>query len=105
MSTDPADDSEAAVASLVMPFVVVQSEGGPFDDESYSAGYEMGHMWCFLQMVTGMNDIRNIDLMVRSANVPQADLVAMHFGYVTEVKPCPGMEDEWSAIELRKADR
>lgn len=29
-------------AELIMPFLPVKSKGGRFDDDAYTAGYEMG---------------------------------------------------------------
>lgn len=34
--------SEEPELSLVMPFVVCTSEGGPYEDESFVAGWDLG---------------------------------------------------------------
>ena len=84
---------------LVMPFVVVTSQGGPFDDDTYTAGWEAGsiarHLWdapaeCLLMRFT-----------CRSANVPQLDLVAMDAGFVTETEIWAD-DDSWSFMTFRR---
>lgn len=67
---------EYAKHGLVMPFVTVVSRGGPHDDASYCAGYEMGILDAVLSF--GCNDEpRNI----RTESLEQADLLAFRHGY------------------------
>ena len=65
---------------LVMPFVGVTSVGGPFDDEAFTAGWEMGAL--DQRMSTGSNE--HIETTILTANKPQADLIAMKNGYRLE---------------------
>jgi hypothetical protein len=67
------DDAEY---DLVMPFVVVASKGGPYDDDAYVAGYEMGLIAAALAQAPS-----DRQATIRTANVPQADLLAMQYGY------------------------
>jgi hypothetical protein len=67
---------EDAEYDLVMPFVTVASKGGPYDDGAYVAGYEMGLIATALAQ--GPPDRQ---ATIRTANVPQADLLAMQYGY------------------------
>lgn len=64
---------------LVMPFTVVASKGGPYDDAAYCAGYEMGQLDAALAAGPRLHQVT-----IRTANVPQADLVAMRHGYTSE---------------------
>jgi hypothetical protein len=67
---------------LVMPFVTVASRGGPHDDESYVAGYAMGLLDIYLKIGQVEDGIP-----VRGDSLPQADLLAMRYGYRMFVSP------------------
>lgn len=69
---------------MVMPFVTVTSKGGPHDDESYVAGYAMGVLDAQILVASTINATVTRDIPVSSR--PQADLIAMRYGYVTDVK-------------------
>lgn len=65
---------------LVMPFVNVTSKGGPFDDQAFTAGYEMGMLSVNLANPHPAGWIHHI--IVRTDNQEQADLLAMRHGWV-----------------------
>lgn len=62
---------------LVMPFVTVASKGGPHDDDSYTAGYEMGLLDAELAHAAPAA----VQRPIHAANTAQADLLAMKHGY------------------------
>lgn len=70
--------------SLVMPFVVCESEGGPYVDQSFVAGWECAQMDSLLAHAAGARDLT---LSVRAASLPQLDLIAMRRGFVMLVEP------------------
>lgn len=70
-----ADDD--VVHEMVMPFVVVESVGGPFDDAAFCAGWEMGQLDADLDS-PGIVHTQPI----LTENRPQADLIAMKHGWV-----------------------
>lgn len=76
MSIEQEDDG-----GLVMPFVMVASKGGPYDDSAYVAGYEAGR---FDQLLA--DGARAVSQIVRTNNVPQIDLIAMRYGLVATAK-------------------
>jgi hypothetical protein len=80
---------------LVMPFVSVTSKGGPHDDESYTAGWEMGALDAELAHARVVKNER----LIHTANEAQADLIAMRYGYRAEITPTG--TDGWSALLLR----
>lgn len=89
------DESDDAVFAPLMPFLPVTSKGGPFDDQAYVAGYEMGLLCCAL---ADEDAVEPINQVILAANVAQADLLAMRFGWHLEaVFPA---DDTWTAIEL-----
>jgi hypothetical protein len=69
--------------SLLMPFVVCQSKGGPYDDEAYVAGYEAGLVDARLD--SGV-DAFMADWLCHADNAPQLDLIAMRHGYKAEFR-------------------
>lgn len=91
-------DDENIEMDLIMPFVTVASQGGPYDDDAYVAGYEMGQLDAAL--AAGPDELA---ATVRSENAIQADLIAMRHGYActTEVyAPSP----EWSIVSFAPAE-
>ena len=74
------DDLEDEHWELVMPFVVAVSEGGPYDDESFVAGWVCGQLSIELR-----NELHVRTWIPRGA-LPQADLLAMSFARVCSVE-------------------
>lgn len=91
MSEYEPDDDEHTY-SLVMPFVVTKSTGGPFDDDAYCAGWEMGKLAAQLSTET----VLWVATVLRAANLPQADLIAMDAGWTMTVAEPP---EEMSSVE------
>ena len=81
---------------LVMPFVVCASQGGPYNDDAYVAGYETGALDAKLHYERP--DL--LQVTVHTDNVPQLDLVAMRHGY--DVDSTTTVRDGWTIIELRR---
>jgi hypothetical protein len=67
-------------ATMIMPFVACQTNGGPFDDGSFSAGFAAGQLWAELECGDVPSDR---PILVELAD--QMDLIAMNFGYRMEV--------------------
>jgi hypothetical protein len=84
--------SEDQELSLVMPFVVVTSVGGPFDDESFVAG------WHCAQISEALSHSgTSWSGTVPRALVPQLDLIGMERGLVVTVS---GRENDWAVVDL-----
>jgi len=91
MTEEPVD------RSLVMPFVVCQSKGGPYDDSSFTAGFAAGMLWIQLGLgELGLGRLPEPQAM-RNDLLPQVDLIAMHHGWTTRVEP---YDDEWAMVEF-----
>lgn len=82
--------------SLVMPFVVCASNGGPYEDVAFVAGYECGMVEAALQTAPATER-----RTVRSANLPQLDLIAMRLGFVMAITPWKN-DPEWSLVTFTK---
>jgi hypothetical protein len=107
------DDAEEMKGfSLVLPFVCCVSNGGPFDDDSFVAGFSVGEIRTILSMTTharqvGFRYLEGVGVAVseyratvRSDLVPQLDLVAMEKGFTmtSEVTDIP----EWSDVTFTR---
>lgn len=71
----PLDNNEEDY-ELVMPFIVVKSVGGPFEDTDFVAGFQCGDL--FRRMDHGENPIM---ATLYKSLIPQFDLIAMKHGY------------------------
>lgn len=86
------DDHGVVEYGLVMPFTVVTSKGGPYDDRAFVAGYQMG-------LLSGELHLRAepIERTFYAGLLRQADLIAMREGW--EMKPVEMPDDtpsEWT---------
>lgn len=72
---DP-DDDESNEYDLIYPFVVCASNGGPFDDDAYTAGVEFGTIAA--KLAAAPTECTEMKFTVRSENVRQLDLAAAH---------------------------
>lgn len=70
---------------LVVPFIVCESEGGPFDTESFVHGFEVGRWERTLDMMPP--EVEVICTNVHDANLRQLDLIAMHHRWHIEADP------------------
>ena len=68
--------SDESEMTLVMPFVVCQTNGGPYEDLAFAAGWELGKLDAQLAAKPV-----SLTSTIRSASLPQGDLLAMHHGY------------------------
>lgn len=73
-----------------MPFVTVHPHG-PHDPYSYACGFEMGGLEAHLNMCRHMHSVPNV-LMIHTINLPQADLLAMKYGYAVHSAEVAGVE-------------
>lgn len=104
-SQNPVDDGVHAVGGeeqepgleLLMPFVTVASKGGPHDDVSYAAGWEMGALDAELQF----SPILVSERVIHTSNEQQADLIAMRHGYRAEIEATH--IDGWSTLRLTRS--
>lgn len=88
--------------SLVMPFVVVTSNGGPYDDAAFAAGWNMGRLDIELELCAKMGAVpRSLYLATQLA--PQVDLLAMKHGFTVLARPWDEHPDEWTRFDFEYA--
>ncbi len=93
-ANDP--DPQDVSTELEMPFVVCQSQGGPYDDESFTAGYTAGLLDADLRSAGWARVERGFPIPTQL--VPQADLIGMRHGYTIETTPWEDAPDEWTFV-------
>lgn len=76
-----AEDDDAAGYELEMPFVVCQTQGGPYDDTAFVAGFRLGRLDALLERRTTPEH----NEAMQPGDVKQADLIAMRRGYTLDV--------------------
>lgn len=75
------DDRDGECFELVMPFLNVVSKGGKYEDESFTAGWQMGEIMASLKE----RHIAAATYLVFSELVEQVDLIAMKYGYAFDI--------------------
>lgn len=87
MADDALDQPEDDAMELVMPFVVVQSVGGPYDDDAFAFGWQAGAIDHALRVADP--EVRSVCYgIVRAGIVPQVELIGMRHGFpVVTVEP------------------
>jgi len=109
-------DAAGHEMQLVMPFVVCQSKGGPYDDESFTVGWHAARIDTALQWGE-LFGADQFTFTVRSPLLPQLDLIGMRYHYTMTTLPWPddladqmGGEDtaaavraEWTQIRYQAA--
>lgn len=78
--TDPVDEPREEAHSLVLPFVVVESAGGQYDDEAFAVGWDCGALYAELDFCKQLDALPPKRWMKPGALV-QADLIAMDRGF------------------------
>lgn len=76
MATEPTESGR----TLIMPFIVCQSEGGPYDDDAFVAGVNCGALDEELR-VLALSRATPHGRYVNPKYLPQFDLIAMEHGY------------------------
>lgn len=91
---------------MQLPFVTVASKGGPYEDTSYCAGYEMGQLDAKLAHLRVVGGHITLSVTMSRENLPQADLIAMHHGFVGAVVDqgeCAEHDHTWAVVNYSPA--
>jgi len=106
--TDPLDLPEHDGAmELVYPFVVCRSQGGPYDDDTFVAGVQLGRIDAALQVAASVGADR-LSCTVYTTLTRQLELCGMARGYptvtVVEVSETPehAAMSQWSHVTFER---
>lgn len=91
----PEDD--AATYGLVFPFVACQSHGGPYDDEAFVAGVQLGRIDLALENAA-LIGAQRLQFTVRTALVKTLELCGMARGFPTITAEQVEATDEHDAM-------
>ena len=94
----PPESDPPEMAALVMPFVVCQSNGGPYDDVAFVAGARWGQD----HHTVKTENPDEWSAYVYPEMVPQYDLLAMDQGYTMTTEPWAEHPDVWVLVTFRK---
>jgi hypothetical protein len=75
------DQPHPDTTDLSVPFVVVKSRGGMYDDTAFSAGVDTGRIDAHLETLARLGARQSGVYTVRTVLRPQLELVAMRHGF------------------------
>jgi len=84
---------------LVMPFVACKSQGGPYDDAGFVAGFACANVASQLESAGGAT----LSVQVRSDLLAQLDLIAMREGYRLVADSSDDSSSEWTLAIFQKS--
>lgn len=102
--SDPLDQPEPDGYDLVVPFVICTSQGGPFDDDAFVAGYQCGEIDKTLATVNAAASVGapsalvSLTWTVRTDLLRQLELVAMSRGFPYMAKEAVDDMPEWTVV-------
>lgn len=95
--TDSTNDEDGF--ELVMPFVVAKSNGGPYEDHDFAAGFQLGEISGALRT----RSLQQATYTIFSDSKTQVDLICMNHGYTCLVMD--GKNDEWITVIVTRIER
>ena len=85
---------------LRMPFVLIKSVGGEFDDESFTAGWTLGALEAAVSTASSVGAVP-LPITVDARYAAQVELIANRNGF--EVREEPGFFSEFNVFTFRRA--
>lgn len=79
--------SEEAEYGLVMPFVLTDDHGGPYDRHAFVSGYRLGQLDVQLSLAKAMPLVEPQEFVAHPIEQQQIDLIAMRHGYTLHAHP------------------
>lgn len=97
---DPQDQPEEPAYELAVPFKLVTSQGGPYDDDAFTAGFECGATDAAMKAVVAAGGT-GIIVTVRTAHIGQLELHAMYRGLPNmDRNDHTGEHEGWSTVSF-----
>jgi hypothetical protein len=101
-------DPGAVDYGLAMPFVACRTQGGPYDDQAFVAGYQVGQIDQSLAVLDRLGLAGAVvGHCVYRPLLGQLDLVAMRHGYQMRSAPVAvgGDDVTWASVEFYRPGR
>lgn len=109
-SEETTDDGGTTRWGMLYPFLAVKSKGGPYDDDAFVGGAQLGRVDTLLQVAETMDAIRRLSFTVRTTLVKTLELAGMARGFplmeaetIQATDEYPAMP-EWSTITFRRTE-
>jgi hypothetical protein len=83
---------------ILVPMVCTESNGGEYEDASFSAGMAFAETNLMLRS----HKPGGYRCLAPRPLLRQLDLLAMELGYLMEARPCPMDEEEWAVVTFRR---
>jgi hypothetical protein len=80
--------------SLVMPFELCRSQGGPYDDKAFVSGWRLGTIDAALTVSAPRDDRDTVSTVVPCEELHQLDLIAMRHGFTVRQIPVITHDEE-----------
>jgi hypothetical protein len=87
---------------LIMPFVLAKSNGGPYDDDAFQAGWDLGALDVEMKIMKTLESVPTPRYWPR-AWLPQVELLCMKHGLIAIQGPLDPVDDplnEWVGLEF-----
>lgn len=84
-----------------MHFILVQSNGGPFEDNAFAAGWNLATLDARLTTAR-VHGLFMGGVLLHGALFPQIDLIAMRHGFVVDAEPYD-QDDDYSWFYFERA--
>lgn len=97
---DPMEDD--GEYGLVMPFLCVQSAGGPFDDHAFVEGVRYAMVQNHLDLIPDAVVAFTYQVYADPAMAEQYDLLAMHHDCTSSSEPWDEHPDEWALVTITR---
>lgn len=91
---------EGSDYEVVMPFVVCDDHGGPYESDSFVAGFYLGEATAIIRLCQSNVLYRR---WVPTPLVPQLDLLAMKENAHMRSTPWEEFPDSWTYVEIQAA--
>ncbi len=104
MSTESDDDTDEEIQyQLLYPFVCCVSNGGPYDDDAFTAGYAMGRLDECLKAAQNAGAML-VTYTIRTELVRQAELIAMHYNFPVMMFRPVADYPEWGEVSFARSE-
>ena len=101
--TDPMDQPEDDGMELVLPFVACVSNGGPYDDDAFTAGYQCGRIDSALKAAKAVG-ATSATYTVYTTLVKQLELIGMHHDFPNVTAEESPETPEWSFVTFEVSE-
>jgi hypothetical protein len=101
--TDDLDQPEPEGMTLAVPFVVCRSNGGPYEDDAFCAGFQAGEVDRALDMGAAARAESIQFPMARTSLLKQFELIGMNRGYPIMTADVSEEWPEWCVVTFSRS--